>query len=92
MQQGLELVEDRLHEALDEVATLKAESAEKVLRSKKQPPSKVRFDRENYAVASSIISRRKYARLRAIAEAEGTTVSQMLRRFIDGKLQANDRQ
>lgn len=86
MQQGLELVEDRLHDALDEVATLKAEAASKVLRSKKQPPAKVRFDKEHYSTASTILTKRERSLFQAVCDDEGCTVSTMLRQFVRGKI------
>lgn len=78
---GLELVEERLFEALDEVATIKAEVADKALRSRKQPPAKVRYDKKHYSTASTRLSVRDYERLREICEAQGHTVSEMFRGF-----------
>ena len=83
---GLEIVEERLHEALDEVATIKAVVADKALRSKKQPPSKVRYDKKHYATASTRLASRDYERLRDICEEQGQTVSEMFRRFAFGVL------
>lgn len=82
MEKGLSIVEDKLHEALDEVATLKVEADKKVLRSKKQPPSKCKFDSEHYSTAATILTKRDYARLREVAAEQGQTVSEMLRRFV----------
>lgn len=83
---GLELVEERLYEALDEVATIKAEVADKALRSRKQPPAKVRYDKKHYSTASTRLATPDYDRLRDICEAQGQTVSEMFRRFAFGVL------
>lgn len=78
---GLEIVEERLYEALDEVATIKQEVADKTLRSRKQPPAKVRYDKKHYSTASTRLSTPDYDRLRDICDAQGQTVSEMFRGF-----------
>ena len=83
---SLELVEVRLYEALDEVASVKAEIANKALRSRKQPPAKVRYDKTHYSTASTRLATPDYERLRDICEGQGQTVSEMFRRFAFGVL------
>lgn len=82
LRNGLELLEENLYNALDEVASLKCEVEGRVLRSSKQPPSKVAYDKAHYATAATILPRPVYERLRSVLEARGVTVSYALRRFV----------
>lgn len=84
----LDLVQDALEEALDEVTTLKVEVDGMVLRSAKQPPAKKRYDHDHYRTAGAKLTRDEYARLRALAFRRGKTVSRLLRDHIDALLRS----
>jgi predicted DNA-binding protein len=86
MRDKLDIVQEALEEALDEVATLKVEAEGMVLRSAKQPPSKKRYDGDHYRTAGAKLTREEYGRLRLVALRRGKTVSRLLRDHIDGLL------
>lgn len=88
MRDKLDLVQEALEEALDEVATLKVEAEGMVLRSVKQPPSKKRYDGDHYRTAGAKLTREEYGRLRLLAFRRGKTVSRLLRDHIDALLRS----
>lgn len=86
MKDKLDLVQEALEEALDEVATLRVEVDGMVLRSAKQPPAKKKYDRDHYRTAGAKLTREEYARLRVLALRRGKTVSRLLHDHIDALL------
>ena len=89
MKETIELLTDKLHDCLDDVATLQAETDGKVLRSKKQPQSKRNYDAANYATAGARLFKQDYAALQRFAASKGTTVSSLLRQHIAALLRAD---
>ena len=79
MNERLDLLQERITDCLDEIAEIKSVG---VLRSRRQPPAKKRYDGKHYATATARISRTAKARLQAIADDRGTTVSSLLRACI----------